>query len=236
VLQVPAPERPSRLGELPELNRVWSLCREFGLIELRRTRVLAGSELTRVEQIVQGLAPAEQVLQLWGDLGEELLAPSAAPGQDKEQQRLREWIARWGPQLLSLLYQHGPVAAAGVDLDEVIDELIEQHAEALPSKDEELFTLIAGIAGRFVLADLDEHGAVEVSGTEQALQGLTDTGIDPDKARAVLGSKAWALLPVEGLQVRLTDLGRYWVHEQLVASGAKAPMRQIALGHPHTLS
>jgi hypothetical protein len=231
VLKMPTPERPSRIVELPELDQVWSLCREFGLIELRRTRVVMGPEVTRAEQTTQGSAPAGQALQLWCDVCEELLSPSARPGQDKDHQRLREWIGRWGPQLLSLLYGRGPVAAAGVDLDELMDELIAQHVDALPSQDEELFTLVAGTAVRFVLADLDEHGAVEVSGTEEAEERLARAGIIPDKARALLGSKAWALLPGEGLRVRLTDLGRYYVHDQLVASGAKAPLRQIAVRH-----
>jgi hypothetical protein len=43
------------------------------------------------------------------------------------------------------------------------------------------------------------------------------------EAARKLGTQPWALFPVPGIRVRLTDLGKYVVRERLAAGGAQIP-------------
>jgi hypothetical protein len=78
--------------------------------------------------------------------------------------------------------------------------------EHFPDNESDVHAAVANLTTRAMVSRLTQHGAFEVSGTEQHL-GPEQIMTDPD------------------LRVRLTDLGRYALREQLLADGTTAPLR-----------
>jgi len=88
----------------------------------------------------------------------------------------------------------------------------------------EVFTELASLAVLQPMADLAEHGAVELSPSPAELRKRLPAAVRD--AAGALGTQPRALSPPPGIRVRLTDLGRYAVRESLLAGGARVPLAE----------
>lgn len=104
----------------------------------------------------------------------------------------------------------------------------------IPPAGPEIFAELAAGAIRQPIADLAGHGAVEVS-LPSAHPKDQLPGTAQEAARG-LGTQPWALFPVPGIQVRLTELGKYAVRERLLAEGAPVPLTGTEVAGPVTPS
>ena len=71
------PASSDRTGGTPALTRIRRLAIEFDVIQLRRSRVVAGSGASLMANTLAGAGEPEQILDFWSDLADELLDPSA---------------------------------------------------------------------------------------------------------------------------------------------------------------
>jgi hypothetical protein len=208
------PATSDRTGGTPALTRIWRLAIEFDVIQLRRTRVLAGSGASLIANTLAGAAEPEQVLDFWSDLADELLDPPAPAIAPKNGEHLRDWLRPWMPRFLGILYTATASGEPAV-LDTMIDQLLGEYERRLPPGDPALFAGLAAAFVRNTLSDLADHGAVTVAGIGDHVN---------DHRAAAIGVAPWALHPQPGLTVGLTDLGRYLVRQRLLAEGAHAPV------------
>ena len=209
------PAGSDRASNTPALTRLWRLAIEFDVLQLRRTRVVAGSGANLIAKTLAGTGEPDQVLDLWSDLADELLDPPAPAIAPKNGEHLRDWLRPWMPRFLGILYT---ATASGEPalLDTMIDQLLDEYERRLPPGDPALFAGLAAAVVRNTLSDLAAHGAVAVA-------GIGDEVSTQQAAAAAIGVAPWALYPEPGLTVTLTDLGRYLVRQRLLAEGAHAP-------------
>jgi hypothetical protein len=207
-------------GGGPVLTTLWQIGIEFDVVRLRRTRVVPGAGADLVDAVLAGTAPVRETLDLWAELVEVLIHPITPMHAEKGTEHLRSWLDPWTPLFLDALYAAGGPA----DLEELTDQLLDEHAGRLPTGDPELFAGIAGTAIRNILATLARHGAVTVTGVPE----------DPERAAvaAAFGTTLWAMWPQPGTTVDLTDLGRYEVRRRLLAASldAAAPLDSALAG------
>jgi hypothetical protein len=213
-LDLPAGDRGT--SSTPALTRIWRLAIEFDVIQLRRTRIVAGSGANLIANTLAGAGEPEQVLDFWSDLADELLDPPAPAAAPKNGEHLRDWLRPWTPRFLGILYTATASGEAAI-LDTMIDQLLDEYERRLPPGDPALFAGLAAAVVRNTLSDLADHGAVAVA-------GIGDEVNDQQAAAAAIGVARWALHPQPGLTVNLTDLGRYLVRQRLLAEGANAPL------------
>jgi hypothetical protein len=210
------PRDARHLNDLPGLDRVWRFSLEFGILELRRARVVIGPDRGLAERALRGDAKPDEALALWRGLFDAVIAPVKA---DDSEDPLQEWLEFWPPHFLDHLYaqcQHSEL----VSFAETMCGVLREQADRIPPAEDELFTEMSSLVVRFTLSHLAEHGAVETSGGSSA-------ALPSDSAAAALrslGLEPWAIFPASGLQVRLTDLGRYAMREQLLSAGAAVPL------------
>jgi hypothetical protein len=214
------PAGSDRTGGTPALTRIWRLAIEFDVIQLRRTRVVAGSGASLIANTMAGAAEPEQVLDFWSDVADELLDPPAPATAPKNGQHLRDWLRPWMPRFLGIMYTATASGEPAV-LDTMIDQLLDEYERRLPPDDPALFAGLAAAVVRNTLSDLADHGSVAVA-------GISDEATTQQAAAAAIGVAPWALHPQPGLTATLTDLGRYLVRQRLLAEGAHAPLA----GHP----
>jgi hypothetical protein len=205
------------IWDLPALSSLWQLAIEFDVLTLYRTRVLPGSGAPLVEATLRGDESAAEALVLWTGIFHDLVQPAGSPGWSVNADTTRQWAQIWPLHFLRLLYAQCPNGEFA-DFNEVSGKMLAGH-HLLPEQDTEIFEELAKLAVAKTLADLDEHGGVQINrfggpalppGTEQA-------------ARSV-GTLAYAmLLAGAGGEVRLTDLGRYAVRRQFLPQPADAP-------------
>ncbi|MFI5893711.1 hypothetical protein ACIA5D_26755 [Actinoplanes sp. NPDC051513] len=200
----------------PALTRIWRLAIEFDVLQLRRTRVVAGSGANLIASALAGSGEPGQVLDFWCDLADELLDPPAPAAVPKNGEHLRDWLRPWMPRFLGILYTATATGEPAV-LDTMIDQLLDEYERRLPPGDPALFAGLAAAVVRNTLSDLADHGAVAVA-------GIDDEVNDQQAAAAAIGVAPWALHPQPGLTANLTDLGRYLVRQRLLAEGAHAPL------------
>jgi hypothetical protein len=210
-------DQPGVNTEAPAVTRLWRLAIDFDIIQVRRTRIVRGDGATLVSAILAGEAGTEQTLDLWTDLADALVHPSAPARTPKGAELLHDWLRPWMPRFLGLLY----AANAGgepADVEALWDLLLDEYEQRLPPGDPELFAGIAAVGVRQTLADLVRHGAVVVTGA--------NTEPDPRHiaTAALLGTAVWAVHPEPGLMAGLTDLGRHLVRQRLLAENADAPL------------
>jgi hypothetical protein len=213
-LDLPAGDRGT--SGTPALSRTWRLAIEFDVLQLRRTRVVAGSGANLIASALAGVGERGQVLDFWCDLADELLDPPAPAATPKNGEHLRDWLRPWMPRFLGILYTATASGEPAV-LDTLIDQLLDEYERRLPPGDPVLFAGLVAAVIRNTLSDLADHGAVTVAGIGEAVN-------DRPAAAAAIGVAPWALHPHPGLTVKLTDLGRYLVHQRLLAEGANAPL------------
>jgi hypothetical protein len=212
-LDLPAGDRGT--SGTPALSRIWRLAIEFDVLQLRRTRVVAGSGANLIATALAGAGEPGQVLDFWCDLADELLDPPA-PAAPKNGEHLRDWLRPWMPRFLGILYSATASGEPAV-LDTLIDQLLNEYERRLPPGDPVLFAGLAAAVIRNTLSDLADHGAVAVAGIGNEVN-------DQRAAAAAIGVAPWALHPQPGLTVNLTGLGRYLVRQRLLAEGANAPL------------
>jgi hypothetical protein len=210
------PAGSDRASSTPALTRIWRLAIEFDVIQLRRTRVVAGSAADLIAQTLAGTGEPEQVLDFWSDVADQLLDPPAPATAAKNGEHLRDWLRPWMPRFLGILYTATASGEPAV-LDTRIDQLLDEYEPRLPPGDSALFAGLAAAVVRNTLSDLADHGAVAVA-------GISDEGNTQQAAAAAIGVAPWALNPQPGLTANLTDLGRYLVRQRLLAEGAHAPL------------
>jgi hypothetical protein len=204
------------LWDLLPLSGLWLLAIEFDVLTVYRTRVLPGSSAALVEAALHSNRSGE-ALELWADIFDELARPSPPLDSSAKTDATRKWMQIWPPQFLSLLYSRCPNGEFA-DFDELSSEMLTGH-RMLPKRDTEMFTETATLIVAKTLADLDDHGGVQVS-------GLPWPALPPgaEQAHHWIGTLAPAMLfKGTGVQVRLTDLGRYALQRQLLPHPAHAP-------------
>jgi len=210
------PTGSNRTSGTPALARIWRLAIEFDVIQLRRTRVVAGSGADLIANTLAGAGEPERVLDFWSDLADELLNPPAPANAPKNGEHLRDWLRPWMPRFLGILYAATASGEPAV-LDTMIEQLLDEYEHRLPPGNPALFAGLAAAAVRNTLSDLADHGAVAVA-------GISDEVTTQQAAAAAIGMAPWALHPQPGLTANLTDLGRYLVRQRLLAEGAHAPL------------
>ncbi|MDT0468379.1 hypothetical protein [Streptomyces gibsoniae] len=221
-------ERANRLADMPRLRRLWDLAREFGFLEVRRTRVVPGPEASVLDRVVTGSAADDgETLGLWDDLYETLFGDPDADTDRSDDLRL--WTDHWAPLALGLLYEHTANGEDCVDLGDLTDELLASHPEDFPSDDDDddepiaFLSALATMAIRHALAAQQRHGTVEVLTGEEFAEAVATAPDSMHRIGTTLGAPLWALLPLGDVRVRLTALGRYAVRRRLLAEGAQAP-------------
>jgi hypothetical protein len=210
------PASDDRTSGTPALTRIWRLAIEFDVIQLRRTRVVAGSGANFIANTLAGAGEPEQVLNFWSDLADELLNPPAPAIAPKNGEHLRDWLRPWTPRFLGILYAATASGEPAV-LDTMVDQLLDEYERRLPPGDPALFAGLAAAVVRNTLSDLADHGAVAVA-------GISDEVTTEQAAAAAIGMAPWALHPQPGLTANLADLGRYLVRQRLLAECAHAPL------------
>ncbi len=213
----------SRPYDLPALAKLWRLSLDFGVLALRRTRVIAGPGLHLAEQVLRGDAEPGEALTLWAGLYDELLFPDPAPAAVESTEAVGDWLQIWPPRIFGLLYRLGP-DSDWAQLDDVTAQLLDDYAHLIPPADSAVFTELASLAARQPLADLAEHGAVEISPPPAELQERFP--VPAREGARKLGTQLWTLFPLPGIRIRLTDLGRYVARERLLAEGARVPLAE----------
>jgi hypothetical protein len=203
------------------LTRMWRLACEVDVLRLHRTAVVAGPGLADVESALAAGTDPDRVLEVWKGIADSAVtSPAPVAGEDipAGQREVTEFSRPWGPRALGELYR----ASGPVLLDDLIDGLVVDHHG--PDTDE-MLTVVVGAAVRSGLLAAREAGAVVVS-------TAPDLGAEADRllARADLisGEPGWAIVPVPGVAVELTPLGRYLVRLNLLAEGTHAPLLEPA--------
>ncbi|GAA2605645.1 hypothetical protein [Paractinoplanes durhamensis] len=187
------PATSDRTGGTPALIRIWRLAIEFDVIQLRRTRVLAGSGASLIANTLAGAAEPEQVLDFWSDLADELLDPPAPAIAPKNGEHLRDWMRPWMPRFLGILYTATASSEPAV-LDTMIDQLLDEYERRLPPGDPALFAGLAAAVVRNTLSDLASRNGfacaillgVGAPGRRPDCDFflcLRDTGTAPDRTR-----------------------------------------------------
>jgi hypothetical protein len=212
------PAGGNHASKTPALLRLWRLAIEFDVVQLRRTRVIAGSGADLIANALAGAEEPEQILDLWCDLADELLDPPTPAIAPKNGEHLRDWLRPWMPRFLAILYTATASGEPAV-LETVIAQLLGEYESRLPPGDPALFAALAAAVIRNTLSDLTEHGAVAVGGLDDDVN---------DQQAAVIGVAPWALHPQPGMTANLTDLGRYLVRQRLLAENAHAPVAGAA--------
>jgi hypothetical protein len=205
-----SPTGVSRLAELPGLHRLWRLSLEFGILELRHTRVVTGPDRDLADRVLRGEASPDEALALWRGLFGEVSDP-VRPDADGPDKAIGEWLAFWPPHFfdhLCLQSAHGEF----VSFAETMRDIVCAQADRIPPDQEEAFIEMAASVVRMALSYVAEHGGVEVSGGELPVP-LSD---DSAAALRTLGLEPWGFFPSTTLKVRLTDLGLYAMREQLL--------------------
>lgn len=211
------PVDEGRRAEVPALTRLWRTAIEFDIIQVRRTRLTLGAGADLVSTALAGSGDPEQTLELWSDLADALIDPTAPASARKGADELRDWLRPWVPRFLGQLYANS-AAGGPTDLDGLTDRLMVEYKDQLPPGEPDLFAGIAAVGIRQTLGGLAQHGAVSVTGVDGEYdQRVTATA-------AVLGTAAWTLSRQAGVLVELTDLGRYLVRQRLLAEDAHAPL------------
>lgn len=230
VLHLPAGEA-TRMRDLPSLARMLRLSLEFGVLELRRTRVIPGPGLGVLGQVLRGQAQPADALALWTGLYHELLDTYRSPANSGDTAALGAWLDEWASRFLTLLLRHG--SGGWLPIDEVTTKMLNEHAGLLPRDADAVFRELASIAVLQPLADLAQHGAVELSPSlgelAERLPANVRDSISP------LGIQPGLLSPPPGLRVRLTDLGRYAVCQDLAAGGTHVPLPGTEPSGPRTV-
>jgi len=169
-----------------------------------------------------GGTTTREALALWCGLYDEVSAPIHLDGNDSEE-ALQEWMAFWPPHFFGHLYTQSPHGEP-VSFAEIMKTVLREQADRIPPADRELFTEMATFVARMALSYVAEHGGVEVSGdaspappSEKAAAALRSQGLEP-----------WTFFPVPGMQVRLTDLGRFAMREQLLTASATVPLTEAS--------
>lgn len=207
------PADATRLRELPRLSRLWRLSLEFGLLELRRTHVMPGPDRNLADRVLRGDADPDEALALWRGIFDEVSLPVEGDGDGDD--LLQGWTAIWPPRFLRRLHVCSPHGEF-LGLEEVMDSLLNEHPARMPgSLEREVLTEMAYLVVRMAISQLAEHGGVEVSG---GLDNAAAVPLSGDVTAAIrsVGFEPWALFPAPGTEVRLTDLGRYAMREQLL--------------------
>jgi len=220
-LELPA-DGVKAIWDLPALSALWQLATELDVLTLYRTRILPGSGAALVEAALRADGSGGQALQLWSDIFDELVQPTAPPDPSTKADPTREWTRIWPPRFLILLYSRCPDGEFA-DFNELTKELLAGQP-LVPDQDTEMFEALATLVVAKTLADLDEHGGVQIS--RPARPALPPGA---EQAAAALGTLASALLFAgAGIRVRLTDLGRYAVQRQFLPDPAEAPVAAVA--------
>lgn len=210
---VPAPGG-TYVGERPALDILWVLALELGVLSLRRTRVVAGERLPGAQAALHGAGAPGTAVELWDDVYDELVHPAADPSAPEqsapEQKALRDWAQPWTPHLLGTLYTGHP-SGEFVEVMPLMDTVIAERADDIPSAEHDTFVALAGTTVLGVLSRLADHGAVEVV----VPAGPVPMPAKASAAAAAAGMPSWVVAPPERLQVRLTGLARRAVHRRL---------------------
>jgi hypothetical protein len=211
------PSNIDQVGGASSLTRLWRLAIEFDVIRLRRARIVPGPGASLVADVLAGDTAPEQALDLWSDIAGTLIQPPGPPNPSKDDKYMQDWLRPWAPRFLGMLY-----ADTGADeptrLDTVAEQLLDEYADKLPPSGPDVFAALAVAAVRNTLAALAGHGAVTITAPGD------DVVTHQAAAVATLGMATWALHAEPGLVVGLTDLGRYLLHQRLLAENAHAPL------------
>ena len=209
------------LWDLPTLSSLWLLVLELDVLTLYRTRVLPGSGAALVEAALRGNGVAAETLELWTDIFAELVQAAGPPGSSAHADSTRQWAYTWPPQFLRLLYTQCPNGEFA-DFSEISRKMLTGH-HLLPDQDTEVFEELAMLTVAKILADLAEHGGVEIN-------RLGGPMLPPgaEQAAGSVGTLADAMLFAgAGGQVRLTDLGPYALQGLLHLRHADTPAPDI---------
>jgi len=211
-------QRARPLRDVPALAMLWDLAIELDVLSLRHTRVIPGDTLPTLRAVLRRDAAAEQALDLWDEVFDELVHPGA-DAATPEQERLREWMQPWTPHMLGNLYREFPDGEFA-DAGELMDGVMAERAGDRPAGDELLDALATSVLRRS-LSVLAELGAVEVD-----VPFRSDELSSKAMAVAqVVGMAPWVASPPEGLRVRLTGLGQRSVYTRLAREhGVEVPL------------
>jgi hypothetical protein len=199
----------TRMRGLPRLGRLWRIALEFGVLELRNGLVVPGPALALAESVLGGDAAPDEALALWQGIFDDACTP-IRPWENKQEDPLQEWMAHWPPRFLGYLLTQS-LHGEDVSFAAAMTEVLLQDTDRIPPDDEEVFAEMAAFIVRVALGYVAEHGGVEVSGDATATappDGVIATMRSLDIEPSVLG-------PASGMRVRLTDLGRYAMRQQL---------------------
>ncbi|MEC3978790.1 hypothetical protein [Amycolatopsis sp. H20-H5] len=142
-----------QLGELPAVATLWALALDLDVLSLRRTRVIAGSGLARVQAALSGDAEPAAALALWDEVHDGLvdyLVTVAAAAEP------------WVPHFLGNLY-HRQSSGEFDDIRDIVSEVLAERGPGpldLFVDGMEPVVLPLLLNGLSVLA---EHGAVELA-------------------------------------------------------------------------
>jgi hypothetical protein len=203
-----------RLSQLPALSRFWDLCLEFGILELRHTRVVPGPVFGTVDGILSGEAPADEALTLWCDVFDEVSSKVQIGGKGETEAMVRVLAEPWPPRLFAHLYARSPQGEP-ISFADLVKETLDDHRYEFPPDSYHLATQVITGMGQIALGYVAEHGGVHTS-------GWTPPPI-PDGNATSLDIESLLSAPPSRLRVRLTDLGRYAMRRQLLHAGATAP-------------
>jgi hypothetical protein len=206
------------IGDLPALSALWRLAIEFDVLTLYRTRVLPGSGAPLVDAARRGDSSGGESIELWSDIFDQLVQPDAPADTPAKADPAREWLKIWGPRFLGLLYSRCPNGEFA-DGDDLLREELTEQQRLVPEQNAEVFTKLAMLTVVKTLADLEDHGGVQIS-----LVSRPELPPAAEQAAREVGTPAPALLFRDAKwRVRLTDLGRYALQRRLLPQSAETP-------------
>jgi hypothetical protein len=203
-----------RLSQLPALSRSWNLCLEFGILELRHSRIVPGPTFDTADAILRGEASADAALSLWCDLFDEVSSKVDIGGKGETEAIVRELAAPWPPRLFAHLYARSPQGDP-IGFAELVKETLDDHRDEFPPDAFNMAIQVVTGMGQIVLGYVAEHGGVQTSGR------IPPTF--PSGDATLLDVESLLSAPPSPLRIRLTDLGRYAMRRQLLRAGTTAP-------------
>jgi hypothetical protein len=214
------PDNAARLIQIPTLCRLWDLCLELRVLELRHARAVPGPGLDLADRVLSGEAPADEALAVWCDLFDAVSSPVQLGGGEVET-TVRQLAAPWPPRFFAHLYARSPEGNS-VGFAELMRDTVADHADEIPGSMYPVASRVAMETTQMALGHVVEHGGIHVSGWTPPVP------VSGQAIASIQALNAVARLSVRPsvLRIRLTDLGRYAMRRQLLAAGAAAPLAE----------